>query len=113
MNHARDKKLYGLATIGEKGQIVVPAEARRALRLKKGDKLLVLVTNEQAKKCYLPAHAPKEGQKYFMEEHGFIAQSSEQKTANMPYLFVLMTGAGAKDFFSTASKPKFIGKGPN
>ena len=41
MNHARDKKLYGLATIGEKGQIVVPAEARRALRLKKGDKLLV------------------------------------------------------------------------
>lgn len=39
--HARDKKLYGLATLGEKGQVIVPAEARRLLKLKKGDKLLV------------------------------------------------------------------------
>ena len=43
INHrAIDRKLYGLATLGEKGQVIVPAEARRALKLKKGDKLLVL-----------------------------------------------------------------------
>lgn len=41
MKHARDRKLYGLATLGEKGQVIVPAEARRILKLKKGDKLLV------------------------------------------------------------------------
>lgn len=38
---AREKKLYGLATLGEKGQVIIPAEARKVLRLKKGDKLLV------------------------------------------------------------------------
>jgi AbrB family looped-hinge helix DNA binding protein len=32
---------YGSSTLGEKGQMVVPAEARTALNLKKGDKLLV------------------------------------------------------------------------
>lgn len=33
---------YGTTTIGEKGQLVVPAEARKAMKLKRGDKLLVL-----------------------------------------------------------------------
>ncbi len=32
---------YGVANIGEKGQIVIPAEARRKMDVKKGDKLLV------------------------------------------------------------------------
>lgn len=36
-----DKAFYGVATLGEKGQVVVPAEARKALNLKKGEKLLV------------------------------------------------------------------------
>lgn len=35
------KHFYGTTTIGEKGQVVIPAEVRRALKLKKGDKLLV------------------------------------------------------------------------
>jgi AbrB family looped-hinge helix DNA binding protein len=33
---------FGATTLGEKGQVVIPAEARAALGLKKGDKLLVL-----------------------------------------------------------------------
>ncbi len=37
-----DKIFYGTATLGEKGQVVIPAEARRALKLEKGEKLLVL-----------------------------------------------------------------------
>ncbi len=36
-----DKKLYGTATIGTKGQIVIPAEAREALGLEPGDHLYV------------------------------------------------------------------------
>lgn len=37
-----NKKLYGTATIGTKGQIVIPAEARDELGLKAGDRLYVL-----------------------------------------------------------------------
>jgi len=37
-----DHKLFGTATIGEKGQIVIPVEARNALDLKVGEKLLVI-----------------------------------------------------------------------
>lgn len=32
---------YGATTIGEKGQVVIPIEARETMGLKKGDKLLV------------------------------------------------------------------------
>ena len=35
------KHFFGTATIGEKGQLVVPAEARKAMGLKSGQKLLV------------------------------------------------------------------------
>ncbi len=37
----KSKKFYGSTTVGEKGQVVIPAEARQSLKLKKGDKLLV------------------------------------------------------------------------
>lgn len=36
-----DKSFYGTTTIGEKGQVVVPAEARKIMKVKKGEKLLV------------------------------------------------------------------------
>jgi AbrB family looped-hinge helix DNA binding protein len=36
------KKFYGAVTVSERGQIVIPAEARRDLGIEIGDKLLVL-----------------------------------------------------------------------
>jgi AbrB family looped-hinge helix DNA binding protein len=33
---------YGTATVGERGQIVIPADLRKALNVHPGDKLLVL-----------------------------------------------------------------------
>lgn len=36
-------RLIGTATIGEKGQIVIPVEARKSLGLESGDKLIVLL----------------------------------------------------------------------
>jgi AbrB family looped-hinge helix DNA binding protein len=36
-----DHKFYGATTIGERGQVVIPAEARRDLGLEPSDKLLV------------------------------------------------------------------------
>lgn len=40
--HNSHKKLYGTATIGTKGQVVIPAEAREELGLKAGDRLYVV-----------------------------------------------------------------------
>jgi AbrB family looped-hinge helix DNA binding protein len=36
-----EKKFYGSTIIGERGQVVIPKEARSDLILKKGEKLLV------------------------------------------------------------------------
>ena len=38
----QDKKLYGTATVGTKGQIVIPAEAREELGIETGDRLYVI-----------------------------------------------------------------------
>ena len=37
----QDKKLYGTATVGTKGQVVIPADAREELGIKPGDRLYV------------------------------------------------------------------------
>ena len=36
----KGKQFYGTTALGEKGQIVIPVEARRIMKLKKGEKLL-------------------------------------------------------------------------
>ena len=36
------KKLYGTATVGTKGQVVIPAEAREELAIATGDRLYVI-----------------------------------------------------------------------
>ncbi len=37
-----DKKLYGTATVGTKGQVVIPSDAREAIGIKPGDRLYVV-----------------------------------------------------------------------
>ncbi len=37
----KEQDFYGTTTIGERGQIVIPQEARKLLKLKNSDKLLV------------------------------------------------------------------------
>lgn len=37
-----DECFYGAVTVGERGQIVIPAEARAEMGVKPGDKLLVM-----------------------------------------------------------------------
>lgn len=37
-----DKKLYGTATVGTKGQIVIPVDAREELNISVGDRLYVV-----------------------------------------------------------------------
>jgi len=38
---AKGKFIYGIATVGERGQIVIPKQAREHFNIKPGDKLLV------------------------------------------------------------------------
>lgn len=37
-----DKCFYGAVTVGERGQVVIPAEARTDMGIKPGDKILIL-----------------------------------------------------------------------
>lgn len=41
IHKVNEPEFYGTTTVGEKGQIVVPAEARTSMKVKRGDKLLV------------------------------------------------------------------------
>ena len=37
-----EEHFYGAATVGDRGQIVIPAEARKSLGIQPGDKVLVM-----------------------------------------------------------------------
>ena len=37
-----EDRFYGTATVGERGQIVIPAEARKRHQIETGDKLLIM-----------------------------------------------------------------------
>ena len=43
----KGKHIFGLTTIGERGQIVIPKKARDLFQLQDGDKLLILGDEEQ------------------------------------------------------------------
>ena len=47
MELAKNKKFYGAVTVSERGQIAIPAQARRDFDIKPGEKLLVLADLEK------------------------------------------------------------------
>lgn len=49
----QNKKLYGTATVGTKGQVVIPADAREELGIKPGDRLYVVSTMHGAGVVFL------------------------------------------------------------
>jgi len=55
-----DKKLYGTATVGTKGQVVIPADAREALDIKTGDRLYVIASNKSKWVGFLPEEQLRE-----------------------------------------------------
>jgi AbrB family looped-hinge helix DNA binding protein len=46
MKNSLIDKVFGSVTVGERGQIVIPAEVRRSFKIKSGDKLIVLAKPE-------------------------------------------------------------------
>lgn len=53
-NKMLEKKIYGFVTIGTKGQIVIPAEAREALNLQSGDHLFVVGSEKKGVIALVP-----------------------------------------------------------
>lgn len=47
MNLPKGKHIFGTVKVGERGQIVIPKEARELFNIKPGDTLLVLGDDEQ------------------------------------------------------------------
>jgi AbrB family looped-hinge helix DNA binding protein len=64
------KKFYGKVPVGTKGQIVIPAEARKAMDIKPGDNLIVISGPPQHDKLIslVPEHEFNKFLKFF-EEH--------------------------------------------
>lgn len=52
-NPLQSKRLYGTATVGTKGQIVIPVEAREELDIQPGDRLYVINTLNDAGVTFL------------------------------------------------------------
>ena len=42
LDSAQGKHIFGLVTVGDKGQIVIPVQARRVFQISPGDQLMVL-----------------------------------------------------------------------
>jgi AbrB family looped-hinge helix DNA binding protein len=57
-------KVYGTVTIGERGQVVIPANVRKAYRLNPGDKLIV-IAKEGGPIGFIPAQQFSA----FLEQH--------------------------------------------
>ncbi len=47
MNGIFKGKTYGAVTVGERGQLVVPAELRKTLNIKPGDQLMVFAKTDK------------------------------------------------------------------
>jgi AbrB family looped-hinge helix DNA binding protein len=45
--HEQGKKLYGTATVGSKGQIVIPVDAREEFHISEGDRLYVVGSTQK------------------------------------------------------------------
>lgn len=42
----KEERLFGIASLGERGQVVIPKEIRQKLDLKKGHSFMVILNND-------------------------------------------------------------------
>lgn len=70
--------IYGMVTVGERGQIVIPAEARRDLGIEPGDKLIIMRPPRQAGIIAFKMQAVKEFLEMFQREMERLEQQFAQ-----------------------------------
>jgi len=73
------KIVYGVVTVSEKGQIVIPADARRDLGIKAGDKLLVLKRRDETGVTLIKLEAMDELMFSIQEDDYFFKRIKEVK----------------------------------
>jgi AbrB family looped-hinge helix DNA binding protein len=60
LDRLKDVKLYGSVTVGERGQVVIPSEARRDLDIKTNSKLLVFTGPHKSGLMFIKGDSVKE-----------------------------------------------------
>jgi len=70
---------FGTVTVGERGQVVIPAEARRQFGVESGDKLLVFSHPMSHWFCMVKIDAARE----FMEQIGAIVERQAPDAAGV------------------------------
>lgn len=60
MERRRDLRLFGTVKVGERGQVVIPSDARKELEIKPGDLLLVMSGRNRRGITMVKADAMKE-----------------------------------------------------
>jgi len=77
-------KFWGAATVGSKGQVVIPAEAREELNIKEGDKLVVMGPPTKNGVLFVKAESieamMQHVQKDLMNMHESFNKSDEQES---------------------------------
>ncbi len=70
-----DFKFYGSATVGTKGQIVIPAQAREELDIKEGDKVIIVQAPQRNGVVVLKAEIFKQALGQLQTKLGTLAES--------------------------------------
>ncbi|MGD0645101.1 MAG: AbrB/MazE/SpoVT family DNA-binding domain-containing protein [Candidatus Bathyarchaeia archaeon] len=60
INEKRDARIYGTVKVGDRGQVVIPSEARKELCIKSGDRLFVMAGRNRRGIVMVKADAMKE-----------------------------------------------------
>jgi len=55
MKNLGEGKFFGSVTVGERGQVVIPADVRKSFKIKSGDKLVVLGKPGMEMFSFIPA----------------------------------------------------------
>ncbi len=71
--HRMSDNFFGTATVGERGQIVIPSEARKKFGIETGDKLLIVAHGERGL-MLLQIETLRE----FMEDLQFVEKEYQQ-----------------------------------
>jgi AbrB family looped-hinge helix DNA binding protein len=72
-------KLWGTATVGAKGQVVIPAEARTELDIKEGDKLIVMGRGPKGGLIFIKAEAVEQMMQNVQSDLAEIRKSTQIK----------------------------------
>lgn len=79
MDNTPSNCFLGSVTVGERGQVVIPAEARQAMDIKPGDKLLVIRHPIHGSLCF----AKLEQMQGFLADFSMLLHQAAEKEATL------------------------------